>query len=253
MTRFSRFVVVSLAVLAFPASALAQVDVSVPAAPQGLKAFLLRPDEQTSHEFSRTPAFAWTPVKGALRYEFELATSMKFSGSALVWTNVKDDVPDASSGTATTGTTGSTGTTTAATTTSVYDSLKTPAVALDIALPWITGNPYALYAHVRAITKDGPTRWSAPFGFNIRWANVAQDQPTPYPGLMRWTPVDGATRYEVWLTGAKRVFSTTTNVADARDLYLLHRNSSWTTSISYRVRAVRAVYGTVASGLPTTS
>lgn len=249
MTRFSRFAVVCLAVLAFPATALARVDVAVPAAPTNLKAFLLRPDERASHEFSRTPAFAWTPVKGALRYEFELATSTRFSGSAIVWTNVVDDVPDADAAPAT----GSAGATEAAPAASVYSLLKTPAVALDVALPWITGNPYALYAHVRAITKNGPTRWSTPFGFNVRWADVPRDQPLPYPGLMRWTPVDGATRYEVWLMGARRVFSTTTNVADARDLYLFHRSSAWTASISYRVRAVRSTYGKVASGLPTTT
>ena len=45
----------------------------------GLQAFLLRTDETPKHEFNRTPSFAWLPVRGALRYEFELATSRSFT------------------------------------------------------------------------------------------------------------------------------------------------------------------------------
>jgi hypothetical protein len=37
------------------------------------------------HEFNRTPSFAWLPVRGAIRYEFELATSKTFSESSIVW------------------------------------------------------------------------------------------------------------------------------------------------------------------------
>ena len=39
----------------------------------------------------------------------------------------------------------------------LYANLKSPAVSIDVALPWITGSPYALYAHVRAHTTNGPT------------------------------------------------------------------------------------------------
>src|SRR5215218_9510211 len=75
---------------------------------------------------------------------------------------------------------------------------RTPAVSVAISLPWITGTPYSLYARVRALAPNGaPTPWSELFGFNMRWTNL----PTPLeaaPGLIRWTPVDGATAYQVW-------------------------------------------------------
>ncbi len=214
--------------LALPAVAQARVDAGPPAAPKGLKAFLLRAEEPTRHEFSRTPSFAWRPVAGALRYEFELATSRRFSGSSIVWTNVGDELAEpaattapasapATPGTATTG-----GETTAPATPKLTDSLRAPTIAIDLALPWITGSPYALYAHVRAITKAGPTPWGKPFGFNVRWSSIPRDLDSPYPGLVRWSPVEGATSYQVWLHGAKWTFETTTNVADARELYTFH-------------------------------
>ena len=198
-------------------------------------------------------------MAGALRYEFELATSRRFSGSSIVWTNVGDELEEPA-------------------TTADDDArhhhrrrddhpghadhhghpegdrhLRTPTIAIDLALPWITGSPYALYAHVRAITKAGPTPWGKPFGFNIRWATIPRDLDSPYPGLVRWSPVEGATSYQVWLHGAKSTFETTTNVADARELYTFHATPQWTSTISFRVRAKRTVYGEVASGLETTT
>ena len=54
--------------------------------------------------------------------------------------------------------------------------------------------------------------------------------------------------------GAKKTFMTTTNVADARDLYTFHRtNPFFTGSIQFRVRAQRKLYGEVVSGLPVTT
>jgi hypothetical protein len=253
--RFALLAATCLAVLAIPATASARIDVAAPKAPRGLKAFLLRAEEPAAHQFTRTPSFAWSPVAGAMRYEFELATSKRFTGSAIVWSNVKDELDEQPGATPTAGSTSGSGSTTTPTTptTSVYDVLRAPAIALDIALPWITGNPYALYAHVRAITTSGPTPWSAPYGFNVSWSGAPRDLKSPYPGLVRWTPIEGATAYEVWLLGAKKTFMTSTNVADARDLYTFHRTPLWTSSISYRVRAQRKLYGEVASGLPTTT
>ncbi len=121
-------------------------------------------------------------------------------------------------------------------------------------LPWITGSPYALYAHVRAITSKGVTSWSDPYGFNVRWSSIPKDLNSTHPGLVRWSPVEGATAYQVWLYGAKSTFMTTTNVADARDLYTFHRtNPFFTSSIQFRVRAQRKLYGEVVSGLPVTT
>ena len=62
------------------------------APPQNLRGFLLRPSEPLTHVFPRTPAFAWAPVRGALCYEFELATSRSFSESSVVWSNVRTGV-----------------------------------------------------------------------------------------------------------------------------------------------------------------
>lgn len=228
------------------------------AAPDGLKAFLLRADEPVKHEFNRTPSFAWLPVRGAIRYEFELATSKTFTESSIVWSNANDDLAvetaPASGTTATGAAAGAAAATAADKMKELYANLRSPAVSIDVALPWITGSPYALYAHVRAVTKDGVTSWSSPFGFNIRWSNVPRNLSTSQPGLVRWSPVEGATAYQVWLYGARKTFMTTTNVADARDLYTFHRGSfTVPTAISYRVRAQRTLYGDVVSGLPATT
>jgi hypothetical protein len=85
----------------------------------------------------------------------------------------------------------------------------------------------------------------------MRWPNLPAQLTAP-DGLMRWTPVVGATAYEVWeigLTGTGATVSTgkfvltTTNVADERDWYTFHANNadtSWYKAIHWRVRAVRA-------------
>ena len=79
-------------------------------APTGLHPFVLRADEPVVHTFSRTPSFGWNPVRGAVAYQFELATSQRFSDSSMVWS---------------------------------AKSLKSPAVAIPISLPWMTGHPCA--------------------------------------------------------------------------------------------------------------
>jgi hypothetical protein len=194
----------------------------------GLKAFVLRANEQPTHTFSRTPSFAWNPVRGAKRYEFVLATSPTFAGNAILW----DDT-----------------------------SLQSPAAAVPVTLPWITGNPYSLYARVRAIAANGTVGgWSAPYGFNMRWASVPAPM-TSGPGFVRWTPVDGATSYDVWFTnvdiggGVSKVISTVTNVADEREYYSFHHDDTWIQDVEWRVRAVRRVQDTKAptNGLPTVS
>ena len=247
-------VLASFGVLGLALSGVAEARIDRPAVtPQGLKAFLLRSDEAVKHEFNRTPSFAWLPVRGAIRYEFELATTRSFTESSIVWSNANDEFVEATT-TTTPATPTPTVETAAAKLKKLYGNLRTPTVSIDLALPWITGSPYALYAHVRAITSKGPTSWSAPYGFNVRWSSVPKNLESPHPGLVRWSPVEGATAYQVWLYGAKVPFMTTTNVADARDLYTLHRtNPFFTGSIRFRVRAQRALYGEVVSGLPATT
>ena len=142
--RFARPLVVLAATLALAAPA-SGVTGALPPAPDQLHAFLLRADEPLSHTFSRTPSFAWLPVWGAQRYEFELANSPTFNEGTIVWSDA---------------------------------TLKTPAASVPYSLPWMTGSPYALYAHVRAWTADGAGAWSDAFGLNMRWTSLPQPVPT---------------------------------------------------------------------------
>ncbi|HVC88785.1 MAG TPA: hypothetical protein VNC40_15355 [Gaiellaceae bacterium] len=185
-------------------------------APQGLRAFLLRPDELPQTYYPRTPSFTWTPVaQNGGTYDFELSTSRSFDDSSVLFS---------------------------------YTKLAIPALAIAHQLPWMTGQPYALWAHVRWESKNGKTvtPWSTPFGFNMRWTN--SDYPTQLPapeGLIRWKPIAGATRYEVLypdLNGAQS-FQTTTNVADEREWFTFHdtlATSTWAT-VHWRVRAIRYI------------
>ena len=181
--------------------------------------------------FSRTPSFAWVPVRGAVRYEFELSTSDRFAAAnAVIWSTTK---------------------------------LTTPAVSIPIALPWITGSPASLYWHVRAVGVNGAiSGWSSPSRFNMRWPDArnrdsARDTlgvPIPAfagPGAIAWTPVEGATGYEVWYPslGFNHRFKTTTTVADEREF----AHAPVGTDIPWRVRAKRALYGTTSNKLPRVS
>src|SRR3989442_2626187 len=126
--RFLRFAVASLVTLLVASGATAatrtQTSSTKLAAPQDLRGFLLRADEPSADTFARTPSFAWKPVRGAQRYQFELATARTFASGAVLWSS---------------------------------KTLTAPAASLPIALPWITGTPYSLYAHVRGVAPDGTT------------------------------------------------------------------------------------------------
>jgi len=106
---------------------------------------------------------------------------------------------------------------------------------------------------VRGLAPNGATTpWSPLFGFNMRWTNL----PAPLdaaPGLVRWTPVDGATAYQVWYLEPNKVFKTQTTVADEREYYTLHQDPAWTATVHWRIRAIRTLYGNVRNGLPAVS
>jgi hypothetical protein len=102
---------------------------------------------------------------------------------------------------------------------------------------------------VRAVLTDGTvTPWSDDYGFDV----VAPAPPKPLlptdPGLLRWTPVEGATGYQVWLidTQKKGVAPGTgkelvhTNVLDEREFYTFHPSSKWIGTVRWRVRALRS-------------
>jgi hypothetical protein len=236
-------------------------------APTGVHAFMLRADEPYTNTFSRTPSFAWEPYEGATRYDFQLATSSAFDDRTLFWSTADMGEP-----------------------------LRVPAVSIPLALPWMTGHPYALYVRVRAHTAAGTSRWSTPLGFNTSWSagDGAQGAPQQIypelPGLLRWTPIDGATSYQVWINpdefpasatpgsstasppacGAATTGSTgtpgtttlpanncliltTTNVADERDFYPPQLIGNVPQSFAWRVRAVRELYGQLPNNLPRAS
>jgi hypothetical protein len=215
----------ALAALAAFISVPAAGSGTVPA-PTGVHPFYLRVDDPLPASFPRTPSFAWDPYEGAIAYDFQLATSTKFDDRTLAWSSGSQPV-------------------------------RVPAVSIPIALPWMTGHPHALYVRVRARLAKGATPWSAPFGFDT--AGEAPAKLADMPGLVRWTPVDGATSYEVWfdnvvVNGLRgKVITTTTNVADEREYYTGHQDPSWTGTVIWRVRAVRKVYGDLPNALPAVS
>jgi hypothetical protein len=220
MIRIARFAVISLAALAVTGSVQAGLA-AAPPAPKGLKAFLLRANEPAQHEFSRTPAFSWAPVRGTIRYEFELSKNPSFTESGIFWSDEK---------------------------------VKAPAVSIPVALPWLTGSPYAVYARVRAITARGVSAWSKSYGFNIRWGNLPQQLPSD-PGMSRWTVVQGATSYHVWFVDVfpGKVVATKTNAVDHREFYSFHQQAAFSGTVRFRVRAVRNLYGSIPTGLPAVS
>jgi hypothetical protein len=261
----ARLVVLSLVFLATVVSSAPAMEAGPPARPSGLHGFLLRPNDPVTHTFSRTPAFAWAPVRGAACYEFELATSSTFGSNSVVWSNVSTDAQSGKHcrpvkvsfrAASEPGGEGEEGQESVVTET--IAPIKIPAVSINLVLPWFTGQPYALYAHVRSVTTQGASKWSKPFGFNMRW----EDTPVPLPskpGLVRWTPIEGATGYEVWYGGRgptgflNKIVQMHTNVADQRDLYTFHLDEAWWRTVEWRVRAVRQVVGALPNGLPAVS
>ena len=168
------------------------------AGPANLHGFLLRSDEPVANSFPRTPSFAWNPVPGAIHYQFQLATSSSFRESGLVYST---------------------------------SGLSTPVAAPTVTLPWITGNPHALFARVRGITASATTAWSAPFGFDMQPGPAPKPLPSE-PGLLRWTPIEGADGYQVWFVDINnptpKMETVFTNVLDEREFYTFHRTASWT-------------------------
>ena len=210
--RFPKILVLVAALVGLTAT----VDASAASAPTNLHPFLLRADESRDREFSRTPAFAWNPVRGAIRYEFQLSTGSSFREGGMVYSDT---------------------------------SLTTPVASPSLTLPWISGSPHSLYARVRAVLASSATDWSAPYGFDMEAAAIPAPLPSQ-PGLLRWTPVDGAVGYQVWFVDIPKTIATKTNVADEREFYAFHQSASWLSTVRWRVRAMRNILNDRANGLP---
>jgi hypothetical protein len=215
-------------------AALAAALVLAPAAvggtnvPTGLHGFLLRADEpaKPTHVFSRTPAFAWNLVSGAERYEFQLSTSKTFADNALVWEDT---------------------------------SIVGPLTTVPLTLPWISGARYSWFARVRAVIGGEEQAWSAPFGFNMRASGAPRslsNGTNPNPGMIRWTPVQGATAYEIVFLydfgqGSSKKIRSATTAADLREYYTFHND--FPSAVFWRVRAVREIEGKTLNDLPVVS
>jgi hypothetical protein len=200
--RFARLASLAAVAVFVGTAHASSAAVSVPANVHG---FLLRADEPQTAAFHRTPSFAWDPVPSALRYEFQLSTSSEFRENGILYRN---------------------------------NQLLTPVEAPPLTLPWITGSPHALYARVRGILQSGTTGWSAPYGFDVTPPPPPAPLPS-YPGLLRWTPTEGAEGYEVWLVDAGKFETVRTNVLDEREFYTFHQAQAWIGTVRWRIRALR--------------
>ena len=231
--RLLPYVALVAVVAAIPVATGSAAGPSLPK-PGGLKTFTKRLGEPQklsadgAPQYTRTPSFAWRPVRGATRYEFELSTSKRFrADNGVIWSS---------------------------------KTLTTPAAAVPISLPWITGP--SLYWHVRALGGRGISQWSATGRFNMRWTTGVPQQLPGGPGYVSWTPIEGATGYDVWFgnLGSQmrdgvgvtvgKIVSTITTVADEREYSTLRAPGD---AVQWRVRARRALYGTTNNGLPRVS
>jgi hypothetical protein len=229
MTRLTLPALIALAlVLVAQATPAPSSSGLVPGSPSDLRGFLLRADEPLTHDYARTPSFAWKPVVNAIggHYQFQISTSQSFQDGTLVFKDV---------------------------------NVAQPAETVPRQLPWMTGQPFALWARARWISTNGlqATNWSKSFGFNIQWTANGVPAPEPAPeGLVRWTPIDGATAYEVLYPDLHpaQSFQTTTNVADEREFFTWHTSQGYG-PIHWRVRAIRDVgqFQSSSNGLPAVS
>jgi hypothetical protein len=155
-------------------------------------------------------------VPAATRYQFQIATSDTFRDNGIVYST----------------------------------KLTSPVAAPSITLPWITGSPHSLYARVRAISPDSTSPWSSSWGFDV----TPPPPPTPltsYPGVLRWTPIEGADYYQVWLVDVGKMIVVKSNVLDEREFYTFHNDSRWIGAIRWRVRTLRwDAYGDRLNGIP---
>src|SRR5262245_34846964 len=207
------------AALAFAATAVAVPSASAArsqtlAAPSRLQAFQLRVGDAKAASFSRTPSFAWNPVRGAVRYQFELSATKRFrAGNAVIWSG---------------------------------KPVITPATAVPVSLPWLKNRP--LFWRVRAFGGGAVSGWSTSAAFRLR-ADAAPSRLGSRAGYVRWSSVAGANGYEVSFPNLGKVVSTTSTVADLRD----YAGAGAPPKVIWRVRAVRNLRGSDKRMLPARS
>jgi hypothetical protein len=204
--RLAAFAIVVAAAAAVPAATGSSARTEALTVPTVLQAFELRLGDAApaNASFVRTPSFAWNPVRGAARYQFELSTSQTFrAGNAVVWSS---------------------------------NALITPASPVPIALPWTSGRP--LYWRVRAFGGKNVSEWSAAATFRLA-PDQAPKRVGGGPGYLRWTSVPGVTGYELWFVNLGRVVTTVSPLVDLRE-YLGDKAPD---KVVWRVRAERRLIG----------
>jgi hypothetical protein len=167
--------------------------------------------------FTRSPAFAWDPVRGATHYEFQLASSKNFAaGDGLLWAS---------------------------------RTFRSPVAAIPISLPWLTNRASdVLYWRVRALANEQTSPWSPAQAFHMK-AAAAPTRVASSAGYVSWTTVPGARGYLVWFENLKKQIAVTTTSADLRDYY----GASAPATAVWRVRALKRVVGSDKRALPVVS
>ena len=198
--RHLRLAATALALFAVAGTTFAGAATHTPAAPKNLRAFLLRPNEATTHVFSRTPAFAWSPVRAP-------AATSSSSGRARRSRELADLVERA-----------------------VHR--RTPHVLPDRArrsrsTRRCRGSRASRMRFTRMSARS-PRTGRRSGARPLASTSAGQTIPKPMasqPGLIRWTPVEGATRYQVWYHGhrARRRDDEHQRGRRARVLHVPHR------------------------------
>src|SRR5690242_5194317 len=100
--RLLTYAAVAAILAAIPVATAAASGKTSLTAPGGLQNFNLRLGDARatagagSVPFSRTPSFAWAPVRGATHYEFQLSTSKNFAAAnGIVWSSASLTTPAA--------------------------------------------------------------------------------------------------------------------------------------------------------------
>ena len=167
--------------------------------PRTFTRFLLRPNEPTTHVFARTPAFAWSPVQRRpllpVRDRRRARRSRRTRSS------------------------GRTCRTSPGTTRAARPSRRSPSTRR------CRGSRARRTRSTRMFARSPQTgrRGGAAVRLQHALAERSRSRWTSQPGLIRWTPVEGATRYQVCYpdTGTPLI-TTNTNVADEREYYTFH-------------------------------
>ena len=164
------------------------------------------------HTFARTPSFGCNTVRGAARYELQAFHQQELHRER----HRVGERPDQGA--------------------ARHGSADAPRVEPG----------YSWHARVRAFVGGNATAWSDKFGFNLRSpsppASLSTGAVNPRPGLVRWTPVSGATAYEVSFitdptTGTSKKVKSATTAADLREYDSFHNDPTSSTTASPPSRA----------------